>query len=209
MHRLASLNLIRAFDYYLIITFIVGTAMRVRQYGLVLRFVFAFPGRWPKLFDLARQHRTIFLSWPTLLPTVLTFALMLGHMLALRLVWVSAEVTPANLWGQWLALGAVVVLGCLMLYFDFDAVFNVAAFDQAALEKDLERAEYWLNSWAAPALRILTFGFLNPRGMVHEEVRKSLIDAAAVVNQAMWLWALQIGFRLAFGLSLWLTWALG
>jgi hypothetical protein len=81
-------------------------------------------------------------------------------------------------------------------------------FDREALEKHLDQAEYWLRSWVAPAVKVLTFGYVNPRQMVHDEVRKALAQATLDFNRMMWRWALQIAMRLAFGLTLWLTWAL-
>jgi hypothetical protein len=207
MQRLASLNLIQVFDYYLILGFILGTALRVRQYGMIFRLLFTVPKRWPKMLQLAREHKTLFLTWRSILPIALTFTLMLAHTLALRLVWYHANVTPETLGQHWPALIIVTLLGGIMLYSDLRAIFLRGQLDQAVLERDLDRAEYWLRSWVAPALKYATFGFLNPRRMVSEEVRKAIVDAALNVNQQMWLWSLQISLRLFFGLSLWLTWA--
>ncbi len=201
-----TLNLIVVFDWYLMIAFIVGTVLRIRQYYAVLRFVFAFPGRYPRLYKLTKEHRTIFLGWPTLLPIAATFLLMLVHSLMLRLVWVDAEVTPSDLWSNLVGFGFAVVFGVLMLYFDFRATFLIAQFDRSALEPHLDRAEYWLQTKWSTALRIVTFGWLNPRKMVHDELRVSLTDAALSVTEAMWWWAVQVGLRFMFGLSLWITW---
>lgn len=201
-----TINLIAVFDWYLMITFIVGTVLRIRQYYVVLRFVFAFPNRYPKLYELAKQHRTIFLGWPTLLPIAVTFLLMLIHSLMLRMVWRSAEVTPAELWSNTIGTAFAIVCGAGMLYFDFRATFLIAKFDRSALEPHLDRAEYWLQTKWSTALRIVTIGWLNPRKMVHEELRKSLTDAALSVTEQMWWWAMQIGLRFLFGLSLWVTW---
>ncbi len=208
MQRLAALNLIEVFDIYLVLAFIVGTAMRLKQYRTYLSFIFAFPNRWPRLLELARKHRSVFLTWPTLLPIALTFLLMVVNSLCLRLIFDDAQVTPGELGQHWVALVLLLVLGVAMLVQDFQAMFYVGAFDKAALEKDLDQAEYWLRSWVSPALRILTFGYVNPRKIVNDEVYKALVAASQVVNEQMWRWALQLGTRFAFGLSLWLTWAI-
>lgn len=83
---LSTLNLIDVLNYYLILAFVVGTVMRIRNYRAVLGVLVTFPNRWPKLLRLVKQYRTIFLRWPTLLPIGLTLALMLGNTLASHLV---------------------------------------------------------------------------------------------------------------------------
>ena len=203
-----TLNLIDVLDYYLILTFVVSTAVRIRCYRAILGLIIAFPHRWPKLLQLVKQYRTIFLTWPVLLAMGVTFALMLGNTLALRLVWVQARVAFADLGGLWLAFMAVIVSGGLMLFLDGQAIFNVGRFDRTALEEKLDQAEHWLQSWTAPALRLVSFGFVNPRKIVGDKVQNSLGEASRIVHGQMWRWSLGIGMRLAFGLSLWLTWAL-
>ncbi len=202
-----TLNLLDVFNYYLILAFLVSTGIRVQSYRAILGLVFASPGRWPKLLELVKKHRTIFLGWPMLLASGLALALMLGNSLAIRLVWVTAKVTFEELSLRWLPLAAVIVSGGLMLLLDCRAIFSVGRFDRTALEQDLDKAESWLKSWMAPAVRIITFGFVNPRKLVGAEVQKVLVDANWLVIGGMWRMSLRIGMQLAFGLSLWLTWA--
>ena len=71
MSTLASLNLIRLFDFYLAAMFVLGTWRRVEFYRGVSGLVLTLPGRWPHLFHLVKQHRTVFLTWSTLRPLVL------------------------------------------------------------------------------------------------------------------------------------------
>lgn len=208
MDRLASLNLLSVLEVYLILSFILSIIRRYAYYRALLGFIVALPQRWPKLFQLTQQHHTIFLTWPTIMPVVVTFALMATNSIALNFVWLSASVTPVDLWHWWPALILVIGFGAPMLYLDVTAVFRPTPFDREALEKHLDQAEYWLRSWVAPALRVLTFGYVNPRQMVHDEVSKALVQATLDFNRMMWWWALQIAMRLAFGLTLWLTWAL-
>jgi hypothetical protein len=204
---LDTLNLIDVFNYYLVLAFLVSTGMRIRSYRAIVGVVFASPSRWPKLLALVKKHRTIFLGWPMLLATGLAFALMLSNSLAMRLVWASAKVTFEELWGRWFPLVAVILSGGLMLLLDCWAMFSVGHFDRTALEQDLDKAESWLKSWMSPALRMLTFGFINPRKIVGAEVHRMLVDANWIVIGGMWRMSLRMGMRLAFGLSLWLTWA--
>jgi len=206
MNWLKSLNLIALFDYYLILTFFLSTLMRYRQYRAITSLVLSAPGRWSKLLQLLSAQRSVFFGWQTLVPVALTFALMLAHVLAYNLVWPAARVTPPDLWQHWPALLTLVILGGGMLVLDYDACFNIWEVNRAEIEPYLDQAEYWLRSWVAPAVKIITFGFVNPRQMVHEEVRKALTHASVDMKQMMWRWALQIAVRLLFGLTLWLTW---
>jgi hypothetical protein len=56
-------------------------------------------------------------------------------------------------------------------------------------------------------VHVVTLGFVNPRKMVAEEVRKSLLDASNLLNTTLWWVNTQMALRISFGLSLWLTWA--
>ena len=42
-----------------------------------------------------------------------------------------------------------------------------------------------------------------------EFVKKALVGASGLLNFTLWWVTVQTGLRFAFGLSLWLTWALG
>lgn len=205
---LSTMNLIDIFSCYLVLALVVGTIIRIRNYLSIVGIVFAFSNRWPKLLVLAKQHRIVFLRWPTLLPIGLTLALTLGNTLASNFVWSQAKVALDDLWWRWWALLIVTISGGLMLFLDCKAIFSFGRFDRAALEKNLDKAEHWLQSWHAPALRILTLGLINPRKIVNEQVLESLVNASLVVNGQMWRWSLQIGMRVVFGLALWMTWAI-
>ena len=200
-------NLIDAFSYYLILSFAVGTALRVRNYRAILGLVYRFAGRWPRLLELTKKYRSIFLRWPTAVPVALTLALALANAWASHFVWPHARVTAGDLWSHPAALAAVAVVGGLMGVLDFRAVFLFGRFDRAALEAELDRAEHWLHSWKAPAVRFLTAGLIHPRRIVGEQVRQSLVRASLTVNGQLWAMSLQIAARLAFGLALWATWA--
>ena len=204
---MGSWNLIVAFNYYLILAFVMGTVLRGRNYLAMIGLIARSADRWPKLRALVATHRGIFLRWPTVLPVAATLALTLGNAWASRFVWVHARVTPGDLWAHPLGLAAVVVAGGLMGALDFRAVFLFGRFDRAAVEAVLDRAEHWLHSWKAPAIRFLTAGLIHPRRIVGEEVRQALVDANLSVNGQLWAWSVQIGARFAFGLALWVTWA--
>lgn len=204
---LDTLNLIDVFNYYLILAFLVSTGIRIRTYLAIFGLVIACPGRWPKLLVLVKKHRTLFLGWPMLLAVGLAFTLMLSNSLAIHLVWVSARVTFEELRERWLPLGIGILSGGLMLFLDCQGISRARHFNRTALEETLDNAESWLKSWMAPALRIMTFGFVHPRKIVGEEVQRALVNTNWIVIGGMRHTSLRIGVQLVFGLSLWLTWA--
>src|SRR5437773_8310538 len=206
------LNLIHLFDFYLALAFVLGTWTRVRQYRAVLGLVRRFPGRWPRLFDLVRQHGNIFLTWSTARPAVLALALMLIQTLASRLLWPDAGRPPYGLTVGRLAehpwaVPVVTVLGAAMLAMDVYGIVVVGEVDRPEMEKYFDQAEYWLKSWAAPVVRVFTLGYINPRQMVAVEVRSALVSASQLLNSTLWWVSVQVALRIAYGLSLWLTYA--
>jgi hypothetical protein len=205
---LPDLNLIHLFDFYLAMLFLVSTYLRVRQYEAVVRLVRAVPERWPKLFQLVKDHHTVFLTWATVLPALLALGLSVIHMLACRLVWPHAQLTLRQLGDLWLAVPWVSLFGVAMLVFDAYATWTVGDVDRGLLEKYFDQAEYWLRSWVAPVVHVFTLGYVNPRRMVAVEVQKALLEASQLVNSTLWWVTVQVGLRIAFGLSLWLSYAL-
>lgn len=202
-----AINLLDGLNYYFALTFLVGTVLRVRNYRAIPGLVYRSAGRWPKLMAVARTHRAIFVRWPTVLPVLLALLLTLGNALASHYIWSEARVTPADLSRHWAALAVVVGAGGVMGFLDFRSVFLFGRFDRARVEADLDRAEHWLGSWQGPAVRVLTGGLVNPRRIVGEQVREALVAASLDANGQLWSLSLQIAIRLAFGLALWVTWA--
>lgn len=202
-----TLNLIDAFSLYLVLAFATGTALRARNYRALVGLVYRSADRWPKLRALVATHRAIFLRWPTVLPLAVTLALTLANAYAARFVWPHARVTPGDLWTHPAALAAAAVAGGLMGLLDFKSVFVFARLDRAEVEAVLDRAEHWLGSWKAPAVRVMTLGLIHPRRIVGEQVRAALVKANLAANGELWATSLQILARFAFGLALWVTWA--
>lgn len=207
-----DLNLIRLFDFYLALMFLISTVLRVQQYRAILDLVRKVPGRWPRLFDLVKQHRGIFLTGSTLAPAALALVLLAIQMFASRRVWPEAGEPPYGLTLSRLLehhLAAVIVAACMltMLAVDLYATFAVGDFNHRELEKYFDQAEYWLTWWRAPVVRVFTLGYINPRQMVHTEVRSSLVSASQLLNSTLWWVSLQTGLRILSGLALWLTYA--
>ncbi len=208
MTRLATVNLIHLFDFYLAAMFVLGTYRRIGQYRAFAGLALGMPSRWPNLFRLVHQYRTVFLTWNTTLPTTLALIIWVIHTLASRLIWRHASLTAADLVHHWQAWPWVALIGAAMVGVDTYFLIRVGAIDRGQVEKYFDQAEHWLTSWHAPAVRILTFGIIHPRRMVHEEVRKALVAASALINRSLYWVSFQMGLRVAFGLTLWLTWAL-
>lgn len=208
MDWLLELKLIRLFDFYLVLAFIAGTVLRIRQYYTILQLVRTFHGRWPHLFQLLKQHRTMLLTWGTIVPLLLMLTLWVVHTILRRSVLDDDDLTVGRLVEMWLALPFVVVTGLAMLSFDLFGIFSVAELDRAELEKYFDQAEYWLRSWTAPVVRIFSFGFINPRKMVHVEVQKALVSAGQLINMSIWWMIVQSGLRILFGMTLWISFAL-
>src|SRR5215213_10252082 len=102
-----TINLIDAFSYYLVLTFVTGTILRARNYRAMVGIEYNSADRWPKLRALVAAHRAIFLRWPTVLPLVLTLLLTLANAYAAHFVWPHARVTPGDLLARPAALAAV------------------------------------------------------------------------------------------------------
>jgi hypothetical protein len=208
MSWLPKLNLIHLFDYYLLLIFLAGTFMRIRQYRSLLWFIWLLPGRWPNLLVLVKRHRAILLTWGTVLPALLALILWLANMLACRILWPQADIPLGKVAEWWQAALIIGVLGSAMIGLDCYRAFRVGKWDRDEVEKQLDQAEYWLKSWTAPMLRFLTFGFLNPRKIVGVEIQKKLAAVGRQINTSLWWVSLQVIARIAFGASVWLTWVL-
>mgnify|MGYP001323247739 CR=1 FL=1 len=209
MSWILNLSLIQLFLVYLTLVFLIGTALRVRDYRHALALVLTVPGRWPRLFKLVKEHHHVLLTWRTVLPLALSFGLIVAHEATSVFVWPQAaqELTVGRLLQLWPALIAVAPTAAFMIGLDVYVYTHLAPFDRALLEKYFDQAEYWLKPWTAPVVRIFTFGYINPRQMVTKEVRAALESAAKLMSTAFWWVALQTGARLAFGLALWGTYA--
>jgi hypothetical protein len=207
-----DLRLIGLLDYYLVLLFVASVSRRFEMYRHIVGVVYKFRGRWPNLYKLLHEHRTILLTFRTLAPALLILVLTVVQMIASRLIWPEANrgptaLTVARLAEYWWAVTVVLPLGVAMLVLDIYGLIAVGQINRADLEKYFDQAEYWLTSRTAHVVRFFTLGFVNPRRLVSQEVQKALIGASKQLNSAMWWTNLQMSLRIAFGLSLWLTWA--
>src|SRR5437870_3774437 len=206
MAWLLNLDLIRFFDFYLAVIFLLSTYRRVGQYRAVAGLALAAPGRWPKLFQLIKEHRTILLTWQFALPSLLAFLLMMVQLLASRF-WHQAPLLVETVMERPIAWPVLTIIGLAMLAVDIYCTFVAGEVDRPGTEKYFDEAEYWLRSWRAPVVHFFTLSRINPRQMVAAEVQKALLEASASINSSMWWVTAQVGLRIAFGLTLWVTYA--
>ena len=207
MTGLWNLNLLHFFDFYLALTFLASTLMRLRQYEAIIRLVRNVPERWPRLLKLVKEHHAIFLTWATVLPALLALLLLLANTMARGLIWPDANLTVGQLLAMAPAVALVTVSGLAMLAVDVYGTFQVGQIDRPMLEKYFDQAEYWLRSWVAPVVHIFTLGRISPRKMVAVEVQKALVEASRMLNSTLWWVSVQVALRITFGIILWLTWA--
>lgn len=207
-------NLINLLTFYVTLMFVAGTWRRFRQYSEMVKLALSGTRRWPRLLKLVREHRMVFLTWNTVAPAALALALTVAQWLASHVFLPEASDPDAGLTlGQLiqrpLELAGVLVLAGAVLAVDIYFLLSVGQIDRPLLERYFDQAEYWLASRTAHVVHIVTFGYVSPRRMVSEEVRKALIEASNLLNNTLWWVSLQVGLRFSFGLSLWIAWALG
>lgn len=164
--------------------------------------------RWPKLMRLLNDHRGILLNRATLAPTILAFVLMAIQVTMSRLVLPDAAVTGNDLGEHWPFAIALLAAVVPMLAVDGYFLVRVGTLNDAETMKYLDRAESWLASWKVTLIRAVTFGRINPRKMVEDEVRKALEELRKLMTRNFYWLALQYALRVGFGVTLWGTWAL-
>src|ERR1700759_3607790 len=118
MTYLTTLDFLDLFNFYLILSFVMGTAFRLRNYRSILGLLYRFANRWPKLLELTRESRGLFLRWPTAVPIPLALLLALVNGWASWFVWPHARVSFGDLKGPPLALVASLSAGALMCFLD-------------------------------------------------------------------------------------------
>ncbi len=199
-------NLLALYNLYLIVIFALGTAARYRVYGQVVSLVLALPQRWPKLSQLVLEHRWLFLNWRTLLPSVLTLVLTAVNSAVYYLLLPQATLTPRDLSGHVFLAGLLSVLAAVVVLLDGYALSVRGDIRTPELDKQLDRAEFWLSSRWANVVEWLTLRRIRPRQMVAEHLRNALEAVAQTVNWAMWYWAAQLLARGLLAVGLWFSW---
>jgi len=201
------LNLIRLFDFYLAFMFVVSVVRRREVYWNALRLLVTVRGRWPRLVQRLAHHRSMLLNWSFFRPAALALALTLVQMICSRLIWPQAVLLGTDIHDEWWKLAVLLMPLAAMVTVDAYFVIRVGRFDRAETAKYFDQAENWLG-WKGPLIRALTLGYIDPRKMVDDEVKKSLVELGTAVRSSLWWVSVQIGLRVLFGLALWTVWAL-
>lgn len=200
-------NLLRVFDFYLAMMFLISLVRRWEVYWNALRLLVAVRGRWPRLLQRLGEHQSLILNWSFFRPAILALFLTIAQMICSRLIWPQAVLTGAVLRGAWWPIPVILIPLVPMLVVDLYFVFRVGTFDRAETFKYLDKAEGWLG-WKGPFVRVLTLGVVNPHKMVDEEVQKNLAELGTTVRSSLWWVSLQITLRVASGFTLWTVWAI-
>lgn len=201
------LNLIRLFDFYLAMMFMISFLRRWDVYLNAVRILIAVRGRWPKLITRLGEHRSIILNWSFFRPAILALIVTFLQLIASRLVWPYANLTGPELQDEWWWLPIILVPLIPMLAVDIFFIVRVGRFDHNETVKYFDMAERWLG-WKGPLIRFATLGYINPHRMVDEELRKSLTEYRSTLASSLWWVIAQTSLRIAFGLTLWTVWAI-
>ncbi|MBY0231816.1 MAG: hypothetical protein K2W96_21220 [Gemmataceae bacterium] len=205
MDWLLDLRPIRLFSFYLAFVFCLSIVVCLQQYRAVAKVAIRLGSRWPNLLKLILEHRAVLLGWGTVRPLLVMLALIVANSAACHLVWPSAgDFKLREL--PWPVVPVCAVAGVAMLAFDLAGLLNTGTIDEKETERYFDRAEWWLRGWKVPAMRLLSFGWLDPRAIVGKEVRAALEGATGWLAQTFWWMATQAALRIAFGLSLWAAW---
>jgi hypothetical protein len=203
----APLNLIRVFDFYLALMFLISFVRRWDVYWNAIILLVAVRGRWPKLLARLAEHQSIMLNWSFFRPAVAALFLTAVQLISSRLLWPQAVLTAPELKREWWWVVVILVPLVPMLAVDLYFLIRVGRFDRNETTKYLDQAENWLG-WKGPLVRVLTLGYVNPHKIVDEEVKKSLAEIGTTVRASLWWVSVQISLRVLFGLTLWTVWAL-
>jgi hypothetical protein len=203
----APLNLIRVFDFYLTLMFLISFIRRWDVYWNAIYILVTVRGRWPKLLARLAEHHSLLMNWDFFRPAVAALFLTAVQLICSRLLWPQAVLTGPDLQREWWWVVIILVPLIPMLAVDLYFLIRVGRFDRNETAKYLDQAENWLG-WKGPLVRVLTLGYVNPHKIVDEEVKKNLAEIGTTVRASLWWVSVQISLRVLFGLTLWTAWAL-
>jgi len=207
MTELAAANLIRVFDFYLALMFLLGLSRRYPLYWNTLTLLISVRGRWPKLLERMKKNHNVLMTGEVIRPLIVAGGLMIVQFLCSRLIFPNAKLQVSEVFSEILST-VLFLLGALPM-FTVDLYFLIAVgrFDRVEAEKYMDHAESWLGSWKGSAVRYATLGYVNPQRVVDREVQRSLIQLGKTVSWAAWWVSIQVVCRTACGLVIWLLWA--
>jgi hypothetical protein len=207
VNSIIDANLIRLFDFYLLMMFIIGVIRRWGIYKNVTILTVAVLFRQPNLVRRLGANRDLILNRTVIFPVAIALLLMMIQLILSRLIWPTATVTLRDESESWWRIAMVIITFVPMLCVDIYFLFRVGRIDRGEAFKQLHRAEYWLTSWQGQAVSYMTFGLVNPRKMVDEQLRDGLTWFRTLVAWSMWWVVIQVTLRVTFGVVVWLLWA--
>src|SRR5277367_5401322 len=104
------LNLIRLFDFYLTMMFLVSFLRRWEVYLNAVRVMIVVRGRWPRLIQRLGEHKSIILNWSFFRPAILALILMIVQLIASRMLWPNAVLTGQELREEWWWIPVILVV---------------------------------------------------------------------------------------------------
>src|SRR6266404_5575244 len=95
------LNLIRVFDFYVTLMFVISLVRRWDVYVNAIRLLIAVRGRWPKLIHRLSEHRSLILNRSFFRPAILALGLTITQLVASRVIFPQAVLTGEQLQAEW------------------------------------------------------------------------------------------------------------
>src|SRR5438477_4004214 len=123
------LNLIRIFDFYLTVMFVLSFVRRWNVYVDAVRLLIAVRGRWPKLIQRLGEHKSLILNWSFFRPAILALGLTVTQLIASRVIWPHAVITGPQLQEQWWWIPVILVPLVPMLAVDLYFIIRIGKFD--------------------------------------------------------------------------------
>ena len=203
------MNLLRLFEFYLFAMFFIGMVRRAGLYRSIVRLTVGLIRRYQKLLDVLREEGRLLLTWSAGLPLALTLLLWAIQAFLTRVKFPDQPLPATELTGRWWFLPALTLPALGMLFVDGYFLIRIGNIDVAQAEKYFGRAESWLGTWKASAVKAVTLGYVDPQRIVQSEVKKALTAGQQLIHTLLWWTVVQTGMRVAVGTALWIIWAVG
>lgn len=205
--RFESLNLIALFDFYLAAMFALSLYRRRSVYFDAIRLAYSTFGKRKILLDVVSKQKSALFSAAVVRPMLVALGVMLIQFALSKLVFPQAKLTVAEIEEHWWKVAIILAAFVPMFAVDVYFLVRVGTFSHEETAKYLDYAEKWLQR--GKFVRAATVGFVDLRKIVGKEVEKNLKELGATLIWSMWWVTVQVVLRTAFGLAVWLLWALG
>ena len=195
------------YEIYVVILVVATVVLRFRVWRDLATVAYQFPNRWPRLFGVIVENKSLLFNRSTLLPIVMALTLAAVHTLCRHWLLSDAELSLLSVIEIPPALLLLACCGGYMLYLDYQVLQRSTPFQRAELEKRFNRGELALAKTVDWTVRICTLGFVSSTKIVEEQVTEALEEECTVVEEQMKGWLGRTIVRFAFGMTCWLCWA--